>query len=156
MSTIARFVDDRVKCEKKLKIVTPKPPKKNTEKSKHKSHKEKPMKKRKLEEMVTENKSLKRKLVQTNIMGSRNQNKFIDGNSLPLSKSNNKYVFIELKEVLKALEETIRSSTLRNKNMDMLIKMVAKEEDVEEGEEAGSSESSSEKKILKSSSWSCF
>ena len=78
------------------------------------------------------------------IVVSRNQDKAADGNSSPLSKSTKMDIMLELKEVSKALEETIWSSTLREKNVDRLIKIIPKEDDVVEEEEAGNVESLSE------------
>lgn len=74
------------------------------------------------------------------IMVSRNPDKVVDGNSSPLSKSTKKDGLLKLKEVSKSLEETIRSSTLRKKNMDRLIKMMSKEEDVLGEKKVGSEE----------------
>lgn len=50
-----------------------------------------------------------------NIVVSKNQDKYVDGNSSPLSKYTKKDLLPKLKEDLKAFEETIISSTLRKK-----------------------------------------
>lgn len=54
-------------------------------------------------------------------MVSRKKDKVIDGNFSPLSKFTKNDVLLELKEVSKAHRETIRSSTLKKKNVDKII-----------------------------------
>lgn len=72
------------------------------------------------------------------IVVTKHQDQSTDGNSSPLSISTRNDVLLDLMEVSKALQETIKSITIRKNNVDNMIKMVTKEKEVEEEEEADS------------------
>lgn len=69
------------------------------------------------------------------IMVTKHQDQSDVGNSSPLYKSTINDVLLELMEVLKSLQETIRASTIRKNNMDELIRILTKEKEAEEEEE---------------------
>lgn len=55
--------------------------------------------------------------------------------SSPISKAIRKYVFLELMEVSKALQETNTSSTIKKMNVDVFIEMLTKEKDAKKEED---------------------
>lgn len=63
-----------------------------------------------------------------------------DGNSSPVSKASIKDVLLELREVSKAMHETITASTIRTRNVDGIFKMLTQENDVDEENEADGEE----------------
>lgn len=56
----------------------------------------------------------------------------VGGISSPTSKATRKDVLSELMEVSKALQETITPSTIKKRSVDGLIKILTKENDVED------------------------
>lgn len=73
-------------------------------------------------------------------MGTKHQGQSVGGNSSTISKATIKYVFLELMEVSRALQEIITTSTTRKRNVNGLIKMLTQEKDVKDEEKANSEE----------------
>jgi hypothetical protein len=61
--------------------------------------------------------------------------------STPLTKSSKNEVLAELVEVSKVLSETIKSSTIREMNVDNLIKLMTKEQEDKDEEEGRADQS---------------
>ena len=68
----------------------------------------------------------------SDIVVTKHQGQTIGGNFSLVSKATRKDVLLEVIKVSKALQETITASTIKKRIVDGLIKMLSKEEKVEE------------------------